>query len=699
MKRLFLLLPLVALAGCKDPQDGVKVVISYGQFVPGCVRVTATDDASGDTRTTDVAVREKKPEPNSQIVVGVLLPEKWGTAITVEANGYEALPKDGACVGNAVTNQRKGLSVPKGSTKDGKPAELTLLADARDADGDGYVSNTTGGSDCNDSRESTFPGAPKLCGVADNDCNDLPDDQELGINGTCTGQTGCAGTVVCNTATGAAVCNSPDPIMAWADEDGDKHGDKNKPEIAVCAPALPANRIPSSFPHDDCDDSKGNVNPEVVEICDGLDNNCDGTDDNLPPEACQTPLSLCDGHYVCAPGGKTCAPNNPVPTWYPDGDGDNYGRDADSLLTCVDPNGGAVKYVNTGGDCNDGNPFTHPNAAELCDEEDNSCNGMADEAAACSNATPTWAQQAVGPNTSDWYAIALYDGGGVWFVGSDSARAVRKSYGKGFDILPGKCTAGTSPQSLFSVWAHPQTGKAYIGRDAGKLYIQEPTSQDCSTFASLSPSSDTATTTGLVGFVSGSSLQLYGTAARTTPQNNGYTFTWDGSPSITVTPTTQPGVGLQQVHGNSPSTLFSVGDKGGNALILRYNTGNSTWSELPAIANAKALNSVWVVNDRLAYAVGKQGTFLKWDGNTWTLGGGPTSTENLTGVLAFGSTSIYVISELGMLHRYNGTQWTSQAISPTASIYGIRGTSPEDIWVVGRFGTVFHYPVWPPVLP
>ncbi|MBU0965655.1 MAG: S8 family serine peptidase [Proteobacteria bacterium] len=79
----------------------------------------------------------------------------------------------------------------------------------------------------------------------------------------------------------------------------------------------------------DCDDSSRAVNPDVLEVCDGIDNNCDGDID----EGCE----------VC-----------------PDNDGDNWS-------TCD-------------GDCNDSSVAVNPGVPEVCgDSIDNNCDGNIDE--------------------------------------------------------------------------------------------------------------------------------------------------------------------------------------------------------------------------------------------------------------------------------------------------------------------------------
>ncbi len=74
-----------------------------------------------------------------------------------------------------------------------------------------------------------------------------------------------------------------------------------------------------------------------------------------------------------------CDPEDPTvgaaQRWYLDLDGDGYGEAGLSFTSCQQPAG----YVDTPGDCDDGDPLVHPGAAEYCDGLDNDCDGDVDE--------------------------------------------------------------------------------------------------------------------------------------------------------------------------------------------------------------------------------------------------------------------------------------------------------------------------------
>ncbi len=140
---------------------------------------------------------------------------------------------------------------------------------------------------------------------------------------------------------------------------------------------------------EDCDDNDENINDDGVEICDGLDNDCDGDIDDADS-------------YV-----------ENTTTWYGDLDGDNFGSVQSQVEACSQPTG----FVANATDCNDFNGASYPGAAEICDEEDNNCDGTIDEGV-----------------TSTFYA----DGDGDGYGDAASTTAACSLPG-GYSVLPTDC--------------------------------------------------------------------------------------------------------------------------------------------------------------------------------------------------------------------------------------------------------------------
>ncbi len=150
-----------------------------------------------------------------------------------------------------------------------------------DADGDGHDAVACGGGDCDDADPNVNPGVMEQCdmGGRDEDCE-------------------------------------PSTLGPDADMDG-------YVSAMCCNRQLDGSLLCGT----DCDDGNGEINPDAIEVCNGLDDNCDGALD---------------------------------PT-IEDGDGDGWARCADLPEAMRD--------------CNDSSATTYPGATELCDGLDNDCDG------------------------------------------------------------------------------------------------------------------------------------------------------------------------------------------------------------------------------------------------------------------------------------------------------------------------------------
>ena len=285
-----------------------------------------------------------------------------------------------------------------------------------DGDGDG-VSTCTG--DCDDGDPTVHPSAPEVCDGIDNDCDGQLPPSETDHDGdswaTCEGD--CDDQDPHRFPGAPEHCNHVDddcdddideglPLLtSYPDTDGDGYGDGSQP-VHSCA-------IPASHTEDggDCDDADPLTHPGADEVCDGEDDDCDGeTDEGVmglyfldadgdgygdpqigreacaPPDGYVTSGTDCDdgndqihpdATEVCDDADNDCdggADEDLTFTYYRDADGDGFGNAEVSTQACA----ASAEFVATSSDCDDGDPTVHPGATELCNGQDDDCDGLVD---------------------------------------------------------------------------------------------------------------------------------------------------------------------------------------------------------------------------------------------------------------------------------------------------------------------------------
>jgi hypothetical protein len=250
----------------------------------------------------------------------------------------------------------------EGTTCDEATGRCALPCGANaDADGDGFDAAACGGSDCDDTDATRYPGATEVCDGDDEDCDPTTfgsrdDDRDGFVDAACCNGTACGED--CNDARrnqhplATEVCDRIDndcdglidegvSIDGFADRDGDGHGDPAAPMTACAGTAR------FSALDDDCDDTRPSVHAAQVEVCDLLDNDCDGLVDD-------------DARATI---------------WYEDADGDGFGSlYGETRFVCEPPVGFSLLAT----DCDDTRATANPAADELCNARDDDCNGSAD---------------------------------------------------------------------------------------------------------------------------------------------------------------------------------------------------------------------------------------------------------------------------------------------------------------------------------
>ncbi|MCB9742456.1 MAG: VCBS repeat-containing protein [Alphaproteobacteria bacterium] len=268
-----------------------------------------------------------------------------------------------------------------------------------DVDGDGYAA----GADCDDEDPEINPGADELCDGIDNNCDGEIDGADaLGATTWYTDSDGdgygddTSFFDACEGGAGA-VDQGGDCDDSDADYNpGATEDDCTDPNDYNCDGSVGyADNDGDGYPAcEDCDDDNAASNPGAEEVCDGVDNDCNGVVDGEDATDAQTYYadSDQDGYGNAAAPRIDCeqpsgfvsddtdcddsdAELNPATVWYLDYDGDGYGDTDFTLVQCQQPTG----YGRGSGDCDDTDADINPDGVEVCNGEDDDCDGLTDD--------------------------------------------------------------------------------------------------------------------------------------------------------------------------------------------------------------------------------------------------------------------------------------------------------------------------------
>ncbi len=280
-----------------------------------------------------------------------------------------------------------------------------------DNDGDGYglgagtcdcnppaAGYADKGGDCNELTVAINPGKPELCNLQDDDCNGKTDED------------------------GAKGCHD---FYEDLDEDG-FGGDLTKQCLCEVPPG--SGWLLSGG---DCDDQDPTISPQGDELCDGIDNDCDGEIDEENAEGCVV--------------------------YYSDLDQDHFGANDDFKCLCQKD---ALYVTDQGGDCNDLAHLIQPFAVEICNTQDDNCDGISDNpgAVGCGDFYKDFDEDGYGKDGK----IQCLCGATPPYtatVGGDCDDETIKAHPNGNEVCDGidnDCNGETDPNGVFGCVAYYQ---------------------------------------------------------------------------------------------------------------------------------------------------------------------------------------------------------------------------------------------------
>ena len=163
------------------------------------------------------------------------------------------------------------------------------------------------------------------------------------------------------------------------------------------------------------------------------------------------------------------------------------------------------------------------------------------------------------------------------------------------------------------------------------------------------------------------------------------------NPPVT-SPTTKT---LASVHMFSSDDGWAVGEDG---TIVRWD--GSSWSTVTS-PTGEFIHSVHMVSPTDGWAVGISsriggwamgtgGRILRWDGSSWSIAAEPT-TSSLYSVYMLSPTDGWAVGEYGTILKWDGSSWSTVASPTESSFYSVYMLSSDEGWAVGFWGTIVRW--------
>lgn len=120
------------------------------------------------------------------------------------------------------------------------------------------------------------------------------------------------------------------------------------------------------------------------------------------------------------------------------------------------------------------------------------------------------------------------------------------------------------------------------------------------------------------------------------------------------------------------------------------------WTDV--LTNTSSLLDIDILSPDHGWAVGFNRQIYEWDGAVWQAAPSqiPASGGPLWAVSAYSSQEAWAAGADGLLAHWDGVSWQvtpgpAEAALEDIQFYGIKMLAPDDVWVVGSQGKIYHY--------
>lgn len=142
------------------------------------------------------------------------------------------------------------------------------------------------------------------------------------------------------------------------------------------------------------------------------------------------------------------------------------------------------------------------------------------------------------------------------------------------------------------------------------------------------------------------------------------------------------------IWGTSDTDVWVAAQSANEPAMRMVHFDGASWTSQAGFAGGAF--DVWGVSTTHAWAVGRDGLIVRWDGREWTAQASPTS-QLLYAIDGSSAADAWAVGEQGILIHWDGMRWTSVAPVDPRRLLEVKVVAPDDAWAVGEEGVVLRW--------